>query len=110
MSRRVLNPGRLAAAQSLIGVNSGGHAEQLLAKFSPPNAPDRRLAWHICLGVLRNRRIIDSSLQPLIERSLQELDQEVLVALRIGAFEHYFSRTKAHAVVDQAVEVVKVLD
>lgn len=109
MARTQLNPGRLAAAHSLLGVNNGGHADKLLAKYAPPSGQDRRLAWHICLGILRHRRSIDATIQPLIERPLAELDHEVLCALRIGVFEFQFSRTKRHAVVDQAVELVKEL-
>lgn len=110
MNTNRANLGRLAAAKTLIGVENGGHADQLLAKYAPMAPQDRRLAWHIALGVLRHLRTVDAAIRPLLKQPLASLDIEVLAALRIGAFEALFSRTKTHAVVDQSVELVKALD
>ena len=104
-----VNPGRVAAARALLGVDQGGHAEDLLAQLAPTAEPDRGLAWHLCLGVLRRRGTVDSVLSPLVRRGLDSLEPPVLAALRLGVFEALLSRTPPHAAASQAVEVVRAL-
>ena len=103
------NPGRVAAVRVLIGVEDGGHAEDLLASHAPKSGPDRALAWHLALGALRWQGSIDHALRPLVARGLERLDPAVRCALRVGLFEATQSRTPARAAVHQAVETTKVL-
>lgn len=103
------NPGRVAAARALLGVEQGGHAEDLLAELAPAKDADRGLAWHLCLGVLRRRGTVDAVLSPLVRRGLDSLELPVLVTLRLGVFEALLSRTPHHAAASQAVEVVRAL-
>lgn len=101
------NPGRVAAAQALVGVDEGGHVEDLLARLSPAGGPDRGLAWHLALGVLRRQGAVDAMLQPHLRQPIAALDAPVRAVLRIGAFEKAFSRTPPHAAVSQGVEVCR---
>ena len=108
--RARLNPGRLAAARALLSVQEGAHAEDILESVAPPDGPDRRLAWHLALGVLRRRGSLDHALAAHLKPGgVAELDPPVQAALRIGAFDLLFSRTPRHAAVSQAVELCRGL-
>ena len=84
---RRLNPGRLAALRALIAVESGAHADEALAELAPPAGPDRGLAWHLTLGVLRRRGALDATLARFSKRSVAALDPVPRGALRIGLYE-----------------------
>ncbi|MFN7147128.1 MAG: RsmB/NOP family class I SAM-dependent RNA methyltransferase, partial [Myxococcota bacterium] len=110
MSRPVrskVNPGRNAALQALLAVDRGEHAEDALARLAPADTADRALAWHLVLGVLRNRSALDGIIQQAAKRSTKNLDPEVLAALRLGVFELRRTRVPPHAAVDQAVEACR---
>ncbi|MFZ5480293.1 MAG: RsmB/NOP family class I SAM-dependent RNA methyltransferase [Myxococcota bacterium] len=106
-SPRRLNPGRLAAVRALIAVEDGEHVEDALAKLAPQDPGDRALAWHVALGVLRNRSALDAAIREGARRAPWTLDPPVLAALRVGLFELAHSRTPPHAAVDQAVEACR---
>ena len=109
-SRRTrANPGRVAAARSLVSIENGDFADECMIKFAPKEGADRRLVWHLVLGVLRRQGEIDGAIAPLIKGPITKLDPEVRAALRIAGFERLFAGTKKHALVDQAVEVIKAL-
>ena len=103
------NPGRLAAARALIGVEDGAHAEDLLDTLAPESARDRGLALHLCMGLLRRRGAVDRLLSPLLRRSLTQLDPPVRAVLRLGAYELAEGRARDGAVVHQWVEVCRAL-
>lgn len=102
------NPGRVSAAKALIGVDAGRHVEDVLAETAP-SGRDRALAWYLALGVLRRRAHVDAALAPHLRQPLASLDREVRAALRLGAFEKLYARTKSHAAVHQAVDVTRAL-
>lgn len=102
-----LNPGRLAAGRVLLAVERGGYAEDLLAELAPAADADRRLAWHLVLGVMRRQGAIDSLLAEVSGRGLGRMDPPARIALRIGLFEVALARTPLHAAVDQAVELCR---
>ena len=104
-----LNPGRIAAARSLLDVERGTHVEDALARHAPKDAGDRSLAWHLALGVLRNRLGLDGVIATAARRATRTLDAEVLAVLRLGVFETQFGRVPPHAAVDQTVEVARRL-
>src|SRR5215471_12072700 len=71
-------------------------------------AADRNLAHSIVMGVLRWQPLLDSVFLPLITVPVQKLDLEVVIALRMGVYQLAFlDRMPAHAVVNDAVELVK---
>ncbi|MDP2311488.1 MAG: transcription antitermination factor NusB [Pseudomonadota bacterium] len=107
--RSKVNPGRAAALNALLAVERGEHAEDALARLAPRDPADRGLAWHLVLGILRNRPAIDAIVQQAAKRTTKNLDPEVLAALRMGVFELRRSRVPPHAAVDQAVEACRAL-
>jgi len=72
---------RLRAARRLIRVEQGAFASRLLDRDTSPGVRVR------VLGVLRWQRALDEALRPLVKRSLDKLDTEVRVVLRLGCFE-----------------------
>jgi 16S rRNA (cytosine967-C5)-methyltransferase len=69
---------------------------------------DRHLATALVLGVLRWQIRLDQVIRPLLKRPNAKLDLEVLIALRLGAFQLFFlDRVPAHAAIDESVELTK---
>ena len=106
-----LSPARLAAFRILMQIErGGGFAVDMLhddpvSRFNPA---DRRLATELVYGVLRQKSCLDWYLASLVERPLEQLDREVRMGLRLGAYQILFlSRVPARAAVHQAVELVK---
>lgn len=96
----------MAAARALVAVEHGLHVEDVLAKASVDDR-DRSFAWFLALGVLRRRASVDAALRPLLRQPLGGLDPEVRAVLRLGTFEKLHGRAGDHAVVNEAVDVVK---
>ena len=70
--------------------------------------PDASLATELTLGVLRWQRLLDFLLQRHIERRYEQLDLEVLLALRLGLYQlRYLDRVPQHAAINESVELVK---
>ena len=103
-----VNPGRVAAARVLLGVEGGAPADDLLEQLAPQGR-DRTLTWHLALGVLRRLGSLDHVLAPFSRRPLDALDPPVRAVLRLGAFELLYGRTRAHAAVHQSVDLTRVL-
>jgi len=69
---------------------------------------DRALTTELVIGTLRWRGAIDYQLQRLSDKPLHRLDEGVLDALRLGAFQLlYLHRVPASAVVNDTVGIVK---
>ncbi len=69
---------------------------------------DAALATELTLGVLRWQRLLDRLLAPYLDTSLDSLDSEVLLALRLGLYQmRYLTRIPARAAVNESVELVK---
>lgn len=69
---------------------------------------DASLATELTLGVLRWQRLLDFLLQDYIDRQCEQLDIEVLVALRLGLYQlRYLDRVPRHAAINESVELVK---
>ena len=80
------------------------HSERL-AKLSPA---DRGLTTEIVMGVLRWRSRLDGAIAGNSSRALVKLDPQVLVALRIAAYQLLFlTRVPARAAINESVELVK---
>ncbi len=72
------------------------------------SAADRNLATALVLGVLRWQILLDEQIRPLLKRPNAKLDSEVLIALRLGAFQLlHLDRIPAHAAIDESVELAK---
>jgi 16S rRNA (cytosine967-C5)-methyltransferase len=106
-----ISQSRKAAFQVLMAVERGhSHSDDLLrAKaINALSAPDRNLATALVLGVLRWQIQLDHQLQVLLKRPHAKLDPEVLIALRLGAFQLlHLDRIPARAAIDESVELAK---
>lgn len=104
---------RLAAAKTLLAVQSGRAtlaAELERARRGFPDERDRGLLMELTAGTLRWRGAIDAVLAPFVSRPFSEIHESVLAVLRIGTYElRHLSRMPAHAVVNEAVESVRLL-
>jgi len=103
------NQGRVVAARALCAVEQGLHVEDFLGDQAPTNPKDRALAWYLALGTLRERGMVDAAIRGRLRQPISALDEEVRAVLRVATFEKLYARTQDHAVVHQAVEVVRAL-
>ena len=86
------------------------HSDDLLRgkAVNALSAPDRNLATTLVLGVLRWQIRLDHQLQSLLKRPNAKLDLEILIALRMGAFQLlHLDRIPARAAIDESVELAK---
>src|ERR1700691_4303072 len=108
-----VSPARKIAYHILLRMESGhGFAVDLLQspEVSALKESDWRLATEIVMGVLRWRDELDFQIERISRRKATALDIEVLTILRIGAYQiRFLERVPKHAVVDDAVEITKVV-
>lgn len=86
------------------------HSDDLLRgrAVNALSAQDRNLATTLVLGVLRWQIRLDHQVRPLLKRPNAKLDPEILVALRMGAFQLlHLDRIPARAAIDESVELAK---
>jgi 16S rRNA (cytosine967-C5)-methyltransferase len=106
-----ISAARRAAFQILLSVERGrSHADDLLRGdvVSVLSLRDRHLATALVLGVLRWQIVLDQRLGSLLARPNARLDAEVLIALRLGAFQLLFlDRIPARAAIDESVELTR---
>ncbi len=102
---------RAAALDALARVERRGeHADDVLHSrlLQPLSTQDRALATELVMGVLRWRRRLDQALSAASTQPLEKLDLEVLLALRLAAYQlGFLERVPARAAVHQSVELVK---
>jgi 16S rRNA (cytosine967-C5)-methyltransferase len=68
---------------------------------------DRALAQRIAYGAVQRTRTIDHGVEELGRRRIRKLDPPVRAALRISGYQIGWSEAPAHAVADDAVELVR---
>jgi 16S rRNA (cytosine967-C5)-methyltransferase len=74
----------------------------------PVSRADAALATEVTLGALRWQRLLDFILQRHLDRPVERLDAEVLLALRMGLYQmRFLDRVPAHAAVSESVGLVK---
>jgi 16S rRNA (cytosine967-C5)-methyltransferase len=71
------------------------------------DARDRALAQRIAYGTVQRMRTIDYGIDTLGRRPVRKLDPPVVAALRIAGYELGWGDTPAHAIADDAVELVR---
>jgi 16S rRNA (cytosine967-C5)-methyltransferase len=105
------SPSRVAAYEILLRVErNSAFADQLLHSVSlnDLSPADRALCTEIVMGVLRWQLRLDFTLQALTQRSIEKLDIEVLIALRIGLYQiGWLQRVPQRAAVNESAELVK---
>ncbi len=70
---------------------------------------DRALAQRLAYGTVQRVRILDHGIDQLGKRPTRKLDAPVLASLRLGAYQLAFTDQAEHAVVDDAVELVRAV-
>ncbi|MCA1828818.1 MAG: 16S rRNA (cytosine(967)-C(5))-methyltransferase RsmB [Myxococcales bacterium] len=104
---------RRIAAEVLLRVATGGAFANLaldaaLRQAGVLEPREAALATELVYGTLRWQLELDRALMAHSDRPLDELDEPVRVALRIGAFELlHHEKVPPHAVVNEAVELAK---
>jgi 16S rRNA (cytosine967-C5)-methyltransferase len=111
MQMSAVSPARKAAFQILLAVERGqSHSDDLLRgkQVSKLSAADRNLATALVLGVLRWQIRLDEQIKTLLKKPNARIDAEVLIALRLGAYQLLFlDRIPARAAIDESVELAK---
>jgi 16S rRNA (cytosine967-C5)-methyltransferase len=111
----VPTPARRIAAEVLQRVSSGGAFANLaldaaLRQAGVLEPREAALATELSYGTLRWQLQLDRAIAAHSDRPPAELDETVVVALRMGAFELlHHAKVPAHAVVNEAVELAKAL-
>jgi 16S rRNA (cytosine967-C5)-methyltransferase len=108
-------PARRIAAEVLMRVAQGGAFANLaldsaLRQAGVLEPREVALATELTYGSLRWQLQLDRALSAHSDRALEDLDEPVRLALRLGAFELlHHQRVPAHAAVNEAVELAKEL-
>lgn len=68
---------------------------------------DRALAQRLAYGTVQRKRTLDHAIDTLGRRPTRKLDAPVVASLRLGAYQLAYTDLPAHAVVDDAVELVR---
>ncbi len=104
-----VSPGRSVAFEALLEVGEGAYAaDTLRVRAQKLEARDAALASQIVFGTLRFRLQLDYLLEHYSGKPVRKLDAEVREALRTALFQlRYLERLPPHAVVHEAVELVK---
>lgn len=68
---------------------------------------DRALAQRLAYGTVQRARVLDFGIEQLGKRPVRKLDPPVRASLRLGAYQLAFTDQAEHAVVDDAVELVR---
>src|ERR1035441_2928451 len=90
-----ISPARKAAYNVLLAVERGhSHSDDLLRgkAVNALSPADRNLAMAMVLGVLRWQILLDHQFHKLLARPNAKLDAEILIALRLGAFQLQIGR------------------
>jgi 16S rRNA (cytosine967-C5)-methyltransferase len=100
---------RRAALRILAAVGTGTPFDVALGQHvAELPEPDRRLAHELAAGVLRERRILDQLLAPLVRRGWTDVAVELQDLLRLGAYQlTRLDRVPEHAAVDTSVNLAR---
>jgi 16S rRNA (cytosine967-C5)-methyltransferase len=106
-----ISAARKAAFAVLMAVERGSsHSDELLRgrAVNSLSGPDRNLATALVLGVIRWQISLDRQFQALLKHPNAKLDTEILITLRLGAFQLlHMDRIPARAAIDESVELAK---
>ena len=106
-----VSPARAAAFEILLRIETtDSYASELLhsSRFAKLSGADHGLLTEFVMGVLRWRGVLDDKIAEHTSQPLTKLDREVLIALRLGAYQLLFlDRIPKHAAINESVELVK---
>ncbi len=81
--------------------------DRALREAAYPDPRDRALLTEIVMGTLRRRGAIDYALLPFLSRPLEKADAYVRNALRVGAYQLFYTRIPDRAALNETVAAVK---
>ena len=106
-----VSPARAVAFDILLRVEElEAYASELLhsGRCAHLNSLDQALTTELVMGVLRWRSALDDAIAGVSAQNLTKLDPEVLISLRLGAYQlGWLDRIPARAVINESVELVK---
>lgn len=107
-----VSPARSVAFDILLRVQQrNSYASELLHsdRLDKLSAADRGLCTELVFGTLRWQSAIDADVARFSSQKLHRLDPEVLVALRLAAYQlRHLDRVPSRAAVNESVELVKL--
>lgn len=107
----MVSASRAAAFDILLRVERhSAYASELLhsRRYEELSTADHGLCTELVMGVLRWRSALDTAIEEFASQPLAKLDLEVLVALRLGAYQlDWLERVPARAAIYESVELVK---
>src|SRR3954447_16346599 len=105
----MIAPARLAAFEVIRRVfEEDAYADRALAAaVEGLDDRDRALAQRLAYGTVQRARTLDFGIEQLGQSPVRELDPPVRASLRRGAYQLAFTDQSDHAVVDDAVELVR---
>ena len=105
----MIAPARRAAYEVVRRVfEEDAYADRALgAAVGDLDARDRALAQRLAYGTVQRARTLDYGIEQLGKRPVRKLDGPVKAALRLGAYQLAFTDQAEHAVVNDAVELVR---
>jgi len=105
----VIAPARRAAFEVVRRTfEDDAYADRALASaVEGLDARDRALAQRLAFGTVQRARVLDFGIEQLGKRPVRKLDAPVKASLRLGAYQLAFTDLPPHAVVDDAVELVR---
>ncbi len=105
----MIAPARRAAYEVVRRVFAeGAYADRALAAaVASLDDRDRALAQRLAYGTVQRARTIDLGIEHLGKRPVRKLDPPVIASLRLGAYQLGWTSQPAHAVTDDAVELVR---
>lgn len=106
-----VSPARAAAFEILLKVGrENAYASELLhsTRYEDLSSLDHGLTTELVMGVLRWQSRLDANIARVSSQKLDRLDDEVLGALRLGAYQlQFLTRIPARAAIFEGVEMVK---
>jgi 16S rRNA (cytosine967-C5)-methyltransferase len=105
----VIAPARRAAFDVVLRVfEQDAYADRALGSaVEGLDERDRALAQRLAYGTVQRARTLDFGIEQLGKRPVRKLDPPVRASLRLGAYQLAFTELPEHAVVDDAVELVR---
>ena len=100
---RVLS--RVRATDAYLNVVLDAH----LAEHPLKDSRDAGLVTELCYGTTRRQLQIDFALSKFLDRGIEQIEDKVLAALRIGVYQLFFLRVPKHAAVSATIDALKAL-
>jgi 16S rRNA (cytosine967-C5)-methyltransferase len=105
----VIAPARRAAFHVVLRVfEEDAYADRALGSaVEDLDDRDRALAQRLAYGTVQRARTLDFGIEQLGKRPVRKLDPPVRASLRLGAYQLAFTELPEHAIVNDAVELVR---